>query len=96
MRDSGRLVTSFFVGLGIGAGLALLFAPQSGRETREWIGERGEDEVRRLRKKGRRSVQHLQDIIEKGGDRLSRAEKTLTRAVSTGKEVLDNLASKLD
>ena len=61
-----------------------------------WWRERGEDEVRRLRKKGRRSVQHLQDFIEKGGDRLSRAEKTLTRAVSTGKEVLDNIASKLD
>jgi gas vesicle protein len=96
MRDSGRLVTSFFVGLGIGAGLALLFAPQSGRDTREWIGERSEDEMRRLRKKGRRSVQNLQDFIEKGEDRLSRAEKTLTRAVTTGKEVLENLAAKLE
>lgn len=96
MRESGRLVTSFFVGLGIGAGLALLFAPQSGRDTRDWISDKGEDEVRRLRKKGRRSVQQIQDFLEKGEDRLNRAEKTLTRAVSTGKEVLENLAAKLE
>jgi gas vesicle protein len=96
MNDSGKIVTSFLVGLGIGVGAALLFAPQSGSDTREWISDRGEDEVRKWRKRGRRSLHNLQDMIEKGEERLSRAEKTLTRAVSTGKEVLDNLASKLE
>ena len=39
MNDTGRLTVTFLVGLGVGVGLALLFAPQSGEETREWIAE---------------------------------------------------------
>ena len=36
----GTILTAFAVGVVAGAGLALLYAPQSGRETRELIAKR--------------------------------------------------------
>lgn len=36
-------VTFLFLGVGIGAGLALLFAPKSGKETRKMLARRAED-----------------------------------------------------
>ena len=38
-RNDGEAVLAFLVGGVIGAGLALLFAPASGEETREKIGD---------------------------------------------------------
>ena len=41
----GTIVTSVLIGGIIGAGLALLLAPQSGRKTREQIADLAEDLV---------------------------------------------------
>src|SRR3954463_14021742 len=50
-RDSG--LGSFIIGLALGAGAALLFAPQSGEETRRSIARRA-----------RRAQQAAQDFVE--------------------------------
>src|SRR5690348_17448016 len=50
---------SFFLGLAIGAGLALLFAPQSGRETRQSIA-RG---ARRVRTAATDAVEGVTDKV---------------------------------
>jgi len=36
---AGTVVVSFLAGAALGAGLALLYAPKSGRETREQIAD---------------------------------------------------------
>jgi gas vesicle protein len=89
MNNTGRLALTFMVGLGVGVGLALLFAPQSGEETREWIAETAEDELKRLRRKGRQTLEHLQDVVSEG-------EKKVVKVLRTGKDALDSVASKLD
>jgi gas vesicle protein len=89
MNHTGRLTLTFLVGLGVGVGLALLFAPQSGEETREWIAETAEDEFKRLRRKGRRTIEHLQDAVSKG-------EEKVAKVLRTGKDALESVASKLD
>jgi len=55
MNNSGRRTLAFLTGLGVGAGLAALFAPRSGEETREWIADTAERKFRVLRRRGRRS-----------------------------------------
>lgn len=45
-RWPGR-VMSFVAGIGVGSGLALLFAPASGRETREAILDTASSKMRR-------------------------------------------------
>ena len=89
MNAAGRTAVSFLTGLGIGIGFGLLFAPQSGEDTREWLTETAEDEMRRLKRKGRRSLENIQDAVTRG-------EQTVTKVLRSGKDVLNTVASKLD
>jgi gas vesicle protein len=40
---SGGLLTAFAVGAAVGAGIALLFAPQSGKNTRDMLADKGRE-----------------------------------------------------
>ena len=87
--SNGRGTSAFLIGLGIGAGLALLFAPLSGEETREWLMDNAENKFKRLRRQGRRWVYQVQDVLDKSEDRV-------TKVLRTGKDALDSVASRLD
>jgi gas vesicle protein len=89
MNEQSKLIFTFITGLAIGAGVALLFAPQSGEDTREWIAESVEDEAYRLKRKARRSLDEVQDALERG-------EQKVAKVLKTGKTALDTLAAKLD
>ena len=87
--NNGRGTITFLAGLGIGIGLALLFAPLSGEETREWLIDNAESKMKRLRRQGRRWVYQVQDVLDKGEGRV-------TRALRSSKDALDFVASRLD
>ena len=91
-EDQGMSSTSkaiaLLAGLGVGVGLAILFAPQSGAETREWIGDTAEDGLKQLRRTGRRTLRQMQSAVTKG-------EKTMTSAIKSGKDALESLSEKL-
>ena len=89
VSDKGREFASLLVGFGVGVGLAILFAPQSGNETREWISANVEDGFRQVRRRGRRLIFEAQDLLDRG-------EHTVSRALRTGKNVLESVADKLD
>jgi gas vesicle protein len=89
MSEKGKAVGSLLFGFGLGVGLAILFAPQSGEETREWISASAEDKFYRMRRRGRRIVFETQDLLDRG-------EQQINRAVRTGKNVLESVASKLE
>jgi gas vesicle protein len=89
MSEKGLAVGSLLFGFGIGVGLAILFAPQSGEQTREWLSASAEDQYYRMRRRGRRIVFETQDLLDRG-------EQQLNRAVRTGRNVLDSVASKLE
>jgi gas vesicle protein len=65
-RDRGGSVGSFLLGALVGAGLALLFAPQSGEETQEALKSR----ARKLRRQAEERVRSAQRELE---DRLDAA-----------------------
>lgn len=56
-----------------GAGLALLFAPESGRETRKRLGKRVHD----VKDQAQDSVQHARDSAEQGVERIREAGEEL-------------------
>jgi gas vesicle protein len=84
----GNELASLLFGFGVGIGLAILFAPQSGEETREWISSNAEDKYRQVRRRGRRLVFEAQDMLDRG-------EHSFSRALKTGRNVLDSVAEKL-
>lgn len=85
---AGHNVIALLVGVGLGVGLALLFAPQSGAETREWISDTADDGLKQLRKTGRQTLRHVRAAVSKG-------EETVSNAFESGKEALENLSAKL-
>lgn len=88
MNDTGRTTLFFLTGLGIGAGLAVLFAPHSGEETREWIADTADRKFKVLRRVGRRSFRQLQDAVAEG-------EEKVTGVLKNGKKALESVAAKL-
>ena len=79
-NDSHRLggyVTAFAVGAVLGAGLALLYAPRSGKETRELIAQKGKD----LKDKADEVLEEAKDFV-----RSKKAE--INAAVEAGKEAM--------
>ena len=89
MNNTGRTILVFLTGLGIGAGLAVLFAPRSGEETREWIADTAERKFKVLRRVGRRSFRQLQDAVAEG-------EEKVTGVLRNSKKALASVAAKLD
>ena len=79
---------TFLIGVGIGAGLALLFAPQTGEELRGRISDFADDSLTALRRKSQRSIRQLQKMVSRGGD-------SVNRAVDTSRHALDSIADRL-
>jgi gas vesicle protein len=86
----------FLAGAGIGAVLALLFAPKSGRETRELIARTASDgrefiankvtEGKQLvEEKGRKLTDDFSSFLDKSKEAVSRQKEQLTAAFEAGK-----------
>ena len=76
MSRGGGFFEGFFCGTVAGVVLGLLYAPQSGEETRRKLREANmsqtNDAVQVTREKTEDLIQNTKDAIEKGFDRLSR------------------------
>ncbi|MEE8148208.1 MAG: YtxH domain-containing protein [Longimicrobiales bacterium] len=81
-RDSGGM-GSFLVGALVGAGLALLFAPQTGEETQEEIRER----AKKLRSVAEERIKEAQQTLEV---RLEGVREELHERVDQIKEAVDS------
>ena len=69
----GRTLVGLLIGFGIGVGVTLLLAPQSGEDTRDWIAFTSRRAKRSLRKTGRRSMDQVRDLIDRGQETITRA-----------------------
>ena len=75
--------TIFAVGALIGAGIALLYAPQSGKETRKLLVKKG----KMLRAKAQDTVENAQEFI-------SDRKADFAAVMHSGKEVVDHAKHK--
>ena len=85
MRDcNGSTKLLYFLGgLGIGAILALLFAPQSGKQTRDMIVQKAEEGKDYVTTKGRKVARQAEEIVEKGKEALAEALETSKKALQS-------------
>ena len=80
---------SFFVaGVGIGAAVALLFAPQSGEETRKQIAEKAQDGADFVAAKGRELRKHAEDLVDQGKEVVSKQKARLADVLESGKQTV--------
>ncbi len=85
MEDDNKL-SYFFLGLGLGVAVGVLFAPKSGAETREYLrskAEEGSDYVKRRAEELRDSAA---DAVDRGKDTLRRHKENLSAAVDAGRQ----------
>lgn len=72
---AGSILLAFILGAVSGAAVALLYAPASGRETREFLGE-----------KAREGRDRAAEATERGKEAFSQGRETLTHAIERGRE----------
>ena len=65
-RNNGDTLVWFLVGAAVGAGVALLYAPQSGDRTRRLLGRKLADGRDVLSEQGSDLLEKSRDLFEKG------------------------------
>src|SRR6266436_498918 len=85
---AGDKVLYFLAGAGIGAALAVLLAPRSGRETREWISSTANDGKDFVASKGNVGRQFVEDNGRSGSDDFTSCIDKSKKAVQRQKEQL--------
>ncbi len=80
---AGSVLLAFLLGAVSGAAVALLYAPATGRETREYLGER----AREGRDRANEAAQRGRQIINQG-------RETLTTAIERGREAYQKARSQ--
>ncbi len=94
-EDNGASKVGFFLaGLGIGAILALLFAPKSGRETRDYLAQKAEDGRDFVKTKSEELRNKAEEAVEKGRDLVTRQKELLSAALEAGKQAYQEEKSK--
>jgi gas vesicle protein len=73
--SAGSIFLAFLLGAVSGAALALLYAPATGEETREYLGE-----------KAREGRARAAEAAAKGRDAINQGRETLTNAIERGRE----------
>ena len=84
--NGGSQVGFFLAGLGIGAVVALLLAPRSGKETREFIVQKAEEGRDFVVAKSEEIRKQAEDAVEKGKDLVSKQKELLSAAPEAGKQ----------
>ena len=80
---AGNVLLAFLVGALSGAAVALLYAPRTGRETREYLGE-----------KAREGRARAADAAARGRDALNQGRDTLTTAIERGRDAYQQARSR--
>jgi gas vesicle protein len=93
-ENDGSKVGFFLAGLGIGAVIALLFAPRSGKETRDMIVHKAEEGRDFVVTKTEEFRKQAEDAVEKGKDLVSKQKELLSAALEAGKQAYQEEKTK--
>jgi gas vesicle protein len=80
---AGTILLAFLLGAVAGAAVALLYAPTTGRETREYLGE-----------KAREGRERATAVAEKGRQAFNDGKETVTTAIERGREAYQQARSR--
>lgn len=85
MADESKF-SAFIFGFGIGLAVGVLFAPKSGRETREYIRAKADEGREYLKRRGEELKESAEELIERGKEAVSRQRETLATAIEAGRQ----------
>ncbi len=85
-RDNGNSFMWFLAGLGFGALLGVLYAPRSGRETREAIRNSAQEGTEYLKNRGREARENVSEWVDRGKEVVSRQKEQLGSALESARQ----------
>ncbi|OHB25387.1 MAG: hypothetical protein A2X79_07495 [Desulfuromonadaceae bacterium GWB2_53_15] len=93
--SAGTVLVSFVAGAAVGAGLALLYAPKSGKEMRETIADLTEDAVDKIKEYAKDAQDKIKTVIEEGRETVVEKKSILASAIEAGKEAMQKEKERL-
>jgi gas vesicle protein len=85
MEDDNKL-PYFFLGLGLGVAVGVLFAPKSGEETREFLRSKAEEGAELAKRSAADLREAAAETLERGKSAVQRHKENLSAAVEAGKQ----------
>ena len=79
---AGNVLLAFLLGVVSGAAVALLYAPKSGQETRDYLSEK----AREGRERAAEAAAKGREAVAKGREAVAQGRETLTTAIERGRE----------
>ncbi|MGA2467574.1 MAG: YtxH domain-containing protein [Thermodesulfobacteriota bacterium] len=93
--STGSIILAFFIGGLVGAGVALLLATQSGKETRQKIKDLADDAKEKATKYAEEVKSKVTSTVGKGKELVEEKKSLITTAVEAGKEAYAKEKEKL-
>ncbi len=84
--DEDKKLSYFFLGLGIGVAVGILFAPSSGEETRQLIRSKADESKDYLKRRGEDLRGTAEELVDRGKTVVSRQKEHLAAAVDAGRQ----------
>jgi gas vesicle protein len=92
--NGGSNFAYFLAGLGIGAILALLFAPRSGEETRDLLAQKATEGREYVSARGKELRRQAEELVDKGKDLVAQQKDQLQAALEAGKQAYQEEKAK--
>ncbi len=83
---NGSGVLWFLAGLGIGAAVAILYAPQSGSETREILMAKAEEGREYVRSRAKQAREQAEEWAGRGKEAFNQQKEQFRSAVDAGRQ----------
>ena len=84
--DSSNGILWFLAGLGVGAALGVLYAPKSGRETREQLLNAADEGKQAVRERARQYREQAQGWYDKGVETVAQQKEQFRNAFEAGRQ----------
>ncbi len=85
-RDKGSSTGAFLLGAVLGAGIALLLAPRSGKETQEQLKSRARELRQATRERVRAAQEELEERLGRAGEQVRDQIDSVKGAVDAGRQ----------
>lgn len=93
-RDNSNSFLWFLAGLGFGALMGVLYAPRSGRETRDAIKNTAQEGGEYLKTRGREAKETVSQWVDRGKDVVSQKKEQLSSAIDATRQAYREAAGE--
>lgn len=92
-RDNGSSFMWFLAGLGFGALMGVLYAPRSGRETREAILNSAQEGKEYIKNRSRDARETVGEWVDRSKDVINRQKDQFSSAIDAGRQAYREASS---